>query len=108
MFEYHKISEDFPSRRGIRFGCESSNREYKANYSIKRRFSAVELMQDFDALLFCYAKVDFCIKPGTLPLREEIELRLVEMADAVENKGLAPSASFQAVNDLLFDLLKTL
>lgn len=108
MYQKYHISQDFPARCGIRFDNESENREYKANYSYRKKLSVLENLREFDILLFCNAKVNFCIKPGTLPIREEIELRLVEMVDAIEEKDFLPSQTFKAVNDILFDVLRTL
>lgn len=108
MYQKFHISHDFPSRMGIRFGNDSGNREYKANFSIRKKLSVLENLREFDILLFCHVHRDFCIKPGSLPLREEIELRLEEMVEAVEEKNFLPSQTFRAVNDILFDILQTI
>ena len=108
MYQKFHINPEFPTRCGIRFGNDSGNREYKATFSVRKKLSVPENLRQFDILLFCHVHTDFCIKPGTLPIREEIKLRLAEMVNAVEEKSVLPSPTFQAVNDILFDILQTI
>lgn len=108
MYQKFSISPDFPTRQGIRFGNDANNKEYRNNYRIRSKLSIIENMREFDILLFCNAKVNFCIAPEKLSIREGIELRLEELVDAVEEKDFLPSQTFKAVNDILFDVLQTL
>ena len=108
MYQKYSTSNDFPARQGFRFGNDSNNKEYKNNYKIRSKLSVVENMREFDILLFCHAKIQFCLAPEKLPIREGIELRLEELVYAVEEKDFLPSQTFKAVNDILFDVLQTL